>query len=142
VRPEFGSRIVRKFKDEQDMVSAKIAERRIKEIEDLAKGWGKLVAREAYPNGPELDVSLADMEDIAAAASRALVAGVVETLAGDQSEKLGKEHPCPTCGKHCELEQKPRPITVRGGTATLDEPVAHCSACRRDFFPSASSVEG
>ena len=43
------------------MASKELSERKLKEIEEVARGWGKLLAREAYPEGPGLDVSLADM---------------------------------------------------------------------------------
>lgn len=33
------------------------------------------------------------------------------------------------------LERPSRPIQVRGRPADLVEPAAHCSTCRRDFFP-------
>jgi len=35
----------------------------------------------------------------------------------------------------CLLETVPCPVVVRGGDATLNEPVGHCPTCRRDFFP-------
>jgi hypothetical protein len=34
------------------------------------------------------------------------------------------------------VDKAPRTIQVRGGTIPYDEPVCHCPACRRDFFPS------
>ena len=34
------------------------------------------------------------------------------------------------------VSTEPRTIQVRGGTIHYDEPVCHCPACRRDFFPS------
>jgi hypothetical protein len=123
------------------MASKEARERRLQEIQEIAEGWGKIVAREAFPNGPGLDVSLADMEEFAIAASRGLVKGAVETMAGAQGEQFAEEAPCPTCGKVCRLDRRPRPVVVRGGNATLDEPVAHCPACRRDFFPSAARAE-
>jgi len=46
--------------------SKELSERKLKEIEEVARGWGKLLAREAYPEGPGRDVSLADMEDVVA----------------------------------------------------------------------------
>lgn len=124
------------------MVNAKITERRIKEIEELAKGWGKLIARQAFPDGPGLDVCLTDMEDIAIAASRALVGGALEQMIDQQGLKLGSQCPCPTCQKLCEVKKKPRTINVRGGKASHEELVGHCSTCRRDFFPSAAGAEG
>ncbi len=123
------------------MSSKELSERKRQEIEEIARGWGKLLAREAFPDGPGLDVTLADMEEIAVMASKAVVEGAVETMTEKQSEVIGQHAPCPTCSRVCELERKPRPVVVRGGAATLDEPVGHCPTCRRDFFPSASCIE-
>jgi hypothetical protein len=123
------------------MMSKEARERKLKEIQEVAEGWGKMIAREAFPDGPGLDVTLADMEEYAVAASRALVKGAVESMTTTQGEELGEEAPCPTCGKMCLLKKKWRRVVVRGGEAHLDEPVGHCPACRRDFFPSASGIE-
>lgn len=119
------------------MAVARLSERKWKEIQQIAEGWGKLLAREGFPSGPGLDVTLADMEEIAALAAQAVVKGAIETMTQDQAEALGEAADCPTCGKPCPLQRKSREVTVRGGTATLAEPVAHCRRCRRDFFPSA-----
>jgi hypothetical protein len=123
------------------MAMGKLSEQKLKEIEEIAESWGKLLAREAFPGGPALDVSLAEMEEVASRACKAMVRGTVETTTGEQAKLLPEELPCPTCETMCAVKRKPRPITVRGGQATLDEPVAHCPTCRRDFFPSAASVE-
>ncbi len=123
------------------MSSKELSERKRHEIEEIARGWGKLLAREAFPDGPGLDVTLADMEEIAVMASKAVVEGAVETMSEKQSEVIGQQALCPTCSRVCALKRKPRPVVVRGGTATLDEPVGHCPTCRRDFFPSASCIE-
>jgi hypothetical protein len=123
------------------MASGRLSERKLKEIEEIAAGWGKLLAQEAFPDGPGLDVTLADMEEVAARAAKAIVQGTVETMTSQQAKQFDSQLACPTCGKMCEVTRKPRPITVRGGKATLDEPVAHCPACRRDFFPSACGAE-
>jgi hypothetical protein len=130
-----------KFKEEQHMASKEARERKLKEIQEVAEGWGKMIAREAFPQGAGLDVTLADMEEIAAAASRALVKGAVEEMTGDQGKQFGPEASCPTCQRRCPLQWKPRAVIVRGGAATLEEPVGHCPTCRRDFFPSASGTE-
>jgi hypothetical protein len=68
------------------MASREARERRLKEIQEVAAGWGKIIAREAFPDGPGLDVTLADMEEFAIAASRALVQGAVEAMTGEQGE--------------------------------------------------------
>ena len=119
------------------MSSMKLSEQKLNEIREVAEGWGKLLAHEAFPDGPGLDVSLADMEDIVAVATGAMVKGSVETMTGQQAESLGEEATCPSCGRSCKLKRKPRDLAVRGGKASLDEPLAHCTRCRRDFFPSA-----
>ena len=126
-----------KFKDEQDMATKVLSERKLRQIEEIAAGWGKLLARESFPGGPGLDVSLADMEDIVARATNSIVSGAVETMTADQAGQLGEQAACPGCGKMCKLKRKTRSMAVRGGNASLAEPVGHCPTCRRDFFPSA-----
>ena len=123
------------------MASREARERKLKEIQEIAAGWGEIIAREAFPDGPGLDVTLADMEEFAIAASRALVKGAVETMTGAQGAQFGEEAPCPICGRLCPLGRESRPVVVRGGDAPLGEPVGHCPTCRRDFFPSAAGAE-
>jgi len=122
------------------MSNAKLGDEKLREIEELAFGWGKLLANEAFPDGPDLNVTLAEMEEISARASKALVGGAISTMADQQAQTFDEPQPCPTCGKLCEVQRQARSIAVRGGPAELNEPVAHCSTCRRAFFPSASSV--
>ena len=123
------------------MASAETMERRLQQIEELARGWGEILAQEAFPDGVGLDVDLFTMEEFACTAAKALVGGAVTTMTQRQSQQLADEQACPNCGKACRLDHRPRPIQVRGGKANLAEPVAHCPACRRDFFPSTPSAE-
>ena len=52
---------------------------------DLAKGWGKLVAQQAFGDeGPGLDMDLTTMEQIAMHASRALIPGAIGTMVAQQ----------------------------------------------------------
>ncbi len=113
----------------------------LREVEELAQGWGRLLAESVFPNGVGLDVDLWTMEEVAATATRALVRGAVEAMTAAQADALGPDHPCPECGRRCRLDHRARSIQVRGGVADLEEPVAYCSTCRRDFFPSASGAE-
>lgn len=119
------------------MSFAKSAAAKREEIEELARHWGELLAREVYPQGPGLDVSLADMEEMVAHATRAIVQGAIGQMTEDQAQLLAAEQACPTCGRACPIRRKSRAVAVRGGSVELDEPVAHCPKCRRDFFPSA-----
>jgi hypothetical protein len=121
------------------MARAHLSEADLAALRQLAKRWGKVVARHAFgPDGPGLDIDLAAMEDVACAAAQGLTEGTVEHLLEQQAAQLPAPHPCPTCGQLCPAHQEPRPLRIRGATVEHREPVCHCPTCRRDFFPSAS----
>jgi hypothetical protein len=44
---------------------------------------------------------------------------------------------CPACGREQVIATKTRVVTSLDGPVELLEQVAHCPACRRNFFPSA-----
>jgi hypothetical protein len=139
---EAGGLVNRKFKDEQKMVKKQSDAEKLAELKELARGWGKLLAAEAYgPEGPGLDVDLASMEELAVQAARAMVEGSLESLIQQQADRLGEAQTCPECGSVHRLKRRARLFQVRSGQFELEEPVAHCSTCRRDFFPSADGTE-
>ncbi|MBI2824705.1 MAG: hypothetical protein HYX69_08470 [Planctomycetia bacterium] len=74
-----------------------------REIEELARAWGQLLAREAFPEGVGLDTDLFTMEELAVTAAKALVRGAVQTMTGDQTETLDAQRACPSRGKVCRL---------------------------------------
>ena len=125
-----------------------MAGRRLKQedllaIHQLAKQWGKIVARQAFgEEGPGLDVDLDAMEDVAVAAARGLTQGTVEQLLGQQAERLTDLPACPICRRPCPPHPEPRPLHIRGAQVEHREPVCHCPTCRRDFFPSTPLPEG
>ena len=47
---------------------------------------------------------------------------------------------CPKCEQNCSVDTTTRNVHSIDGTIELTETVAHCSRCRRSFFPSASST--
>ena len=108
----------------------------LQHVREVAAQWGKIIARNAFGDqGPGLDVDLAAMEAVAAAAAQGLTQGTLEVLLEQQAQALGQQQPCPGCGQPCPLTREERPLAVPGGALTYPEPVAHCPACRRDFFP-------
>ena len=125
------------------MATRKLGPDDLKRIEELAKGWGKIIVRQQWgEQGPGPDVTLTQMEEVAMTAVRALLAGTLEVGTLQQAVQLGEQQGCPECGRLCPLEREPRPIVVRTGTTfEHQEPKGHCPACRRDFFPSASAAE-
>jgi hypothetical protein len=111
----------------------------LQEIRDLAQGWGKIVARRAFGDvGPGLDVDFDTMEQIALAAAAGLTEGTLATALEQQSRALTEDQPCPACGTLCPVRREPLALTTPGATVSHSEPVCHCPACRRDFFPPAA----
>jgi hypothetical protein len=126
----------------QLMSKQKVTEEDLQAISQLAYKWGKIVSRQAFgEQGPGLDVDLTTMENVAVAALRGLLAGTLEHASAQQASQLGTHQPCPDCGQDCLIQHQPRTVTTRGGTFEHNEPVCHCTRCRRDFFPSTSPVE-
>lgn len=106
------------------------------ELRHLAAQWGKIVARRAFGDGgPGLDVDFDTMEQIAHAAATGLAEGTLQTLLEGQTAALGDEQPCPDCGRPCPVGRQERRLRAKGADLRPSEPVCHCPACRRDFFP-------
>ena len=113
----------------------------LQELRALASGWGKIIARRAFGDaGPGRDVDLDAMEQVAQAAAAGLTEGTLQTCLEQQAHALEDEQPCPACGRPCPVQREPRPLAVRGGRLEHSEPVCHCPACRRDFFPPAAAA--
>jgi len=110
-------------------------------VERLAEGWGKVVARRVHDEvGPELDLDADDIEQMAITAARAVARGTIADLLERKAALLGPEQACPTCRRPGAVRRRPRAIDFWGGEVNYAEPVCHCPACRRDFFPSAAGV--
>lgn len=125
-----------KCKAGRPMPKRKLSSDQLAAVKELAKQWGKIVAKNAYgPDGPPLDADFDEMEQIAAAATAGLVEGTLEHLTSQQAQRLPDELPCPTCQTSCPVQTRPRKVVARGAAVTLQEPAAHCPNCRRDFFP-------
>lgn len=107
------------------------------DLRAMAYGWGKIVSRRAYgEQGPGLDLDFDSIESLAVDIGQAVVRGTIEEILKTQFQRLGAQQSCPQCAQACPVDKAPRTIQVRGGTVQYDEPVCHCPACRRDFFPS------
>jgi hypothetical protein len=128
---------VRKFKDEHTMPFTKSQPEDLSPLREMAYGWGKVASRRAYgDDGPGLDIDFDSIESTAVEIGQAVIRGAVEEALKTQLKLLGDHQPCPECARACRVTTAPRTIQIRGGTITYDEPVCHCPACRRDFFPS------
>src|SRR5438874_4829376 len=123
------------------MATSNLTPQELQKIRELAAGWGRIVARRAFGDtGPGLDIDLLALEQVADAAARGLTEGTLAALLEQQAQALPPEQPCPECGHLCPVAHDPRPLVGHGGAVTYDEPVCHCPACRRDFFPPAAGL--
>jgi hypothetical protein len=126
-----------KFKDEHTMPFTKGQPEDLSKLRDMAYGWGKVASRRAYGDeGPGLDIDFDSIESMAVEMGQAVIKGAIEETLKAQLKFLGDHQPCPKCAKACPVDTVSRTIQVRGGPVEYNEPVCHCPACRRDFFPS------
>jgi hypothetical protein len=84
------------------------------------------------------DVRFNVLESAAHALGRAVAQETTERLTLARAERLCEPQLCPTCGGQCPVVYQQRPLETIDGPIELCEPVCHCPACRRAFFPSAS----
>jgi hypothetical protein len=85
-----------KCKAGRPMPKRKLSSEQLAAVKELAKQWGKIVAKNAYgQDGPPLDADFDEMEQLAAAATAGLVEGTLEHLTQQQAQRLPDELPCP-----------------------------------------------
>jgi hypothetical protein len=110
-----------------------LSPKELQELRDLAVHWGEIIARRT---GGDLDLDLDAMEQIAQAASQGLIEGTLQTLLRRRADACTEPQPCPACGRLCPVTHEDRTIHLQDGQpVTHREPLCHCPACRRDFFP-------
>src|SRR5262249_24240854 len=123
------------------MAASPLTPQELQILRDLAAQWGQIVARRAFGDaGPGLDGDFTALEQVAAAAAHGLTEGTLTTLPEQQAQALPADQPCPDCGQACPVAREPRRLAGKGTPLTYREPVCHCPACRRDFFPSAARL--
>ena len=121
------------------MTAGALTSQQLQNLRDFAAQWGKIIARRAFgDDGPPLEADLFTLEQAAQAAAQGLLQGTLTTLLELQAQALPDAQPCPDCQQLCPVQREDRPLDCRGGSVTYAEPVCHCPACRRDFFPSAA----
>ncbi len=100
-----------------------------------------LLAKEKYESGrPPINTTFAEIEDFGHQAGRMLGRSLDENLTLKHADHF-QEATCPTCAALGESNaadnKKTRPLQTQDGEIPLAERAFHCSACERDFFPSA-----
>lgn len=84
------------------------------------------------------NVRFTELESAGHKFGRRVAQVTTETLALLTAERMTEPQNCPDCGQRSPVVNRPRELETVDGPIELSEPVCHCSACRRDFFPSAS----
>lgn len=79
---------------------------------------------------------LCELEGISQSLAKRLGCVSLSRAVREVAAGCGTEAACPTCGQACPVEMTKREVKGVSGPIELMEPAAHCSACRRDFFPS------
>jgi hypothetical protein len=107
-------------------------------LRELAAEWGKIVSKRTFgDDGPGLDIDFRTMEQIATAAAQGVTEGALQQMLAQQAQKVPEQSPCPACGRLCATQPHTRTLVAQGATVQQTEQIAHCPACRRDFFPPA-----
>jgi hypothetical protein len=86
------------------------------------------------------DARFVELESVGHRVGRAVAQAVTERLAWERAERLTEPQPCPICKRPSPVKYRTRLMETVDGPIELEEPVCNCSACRRDFFPSASKI--
>lgn len=120
------------------MSTSRFTAEELDRLRALAAEWGKIVSKRAFgEDGPGLDVDFRTMEQIATAAAQGLTEGALQQMLQQQARKVPERVPCPVCGEPCPTRSHTRTLRAQGATVQQAERIAHCPACRRDFFPPA-----
>lgn len=110
------------------------------ELEQWAGQLGEILSKRMFgEQGPDLQTSLVDLEQLLGPVLEQLAAGFLGAAVTQQSERLPGELACPTCGEGClpVTTSGARTMTTEHGDFTWQEPACHCDRCQRSFFPAA-----
>lgn len=131
-----------KFKEGLEMGISTAVESKQAELLQVARLLGENLSRQAFgERGPDLQVTLADLEQFLRPLMAAMAGGFLAVSAEEQTGRLSRALPCPTCGRECLRSERPRTLRAEQGSLTWSEPVCYCSRCERSFFPPANRSE-
>lgn len=131
-------REISKAKEGHEMAMSKTIEAKREELVQAARLLGENLSRRSFgERGPDLNVTLADLEGFLRPLMQAMAGGFLAVSADEQAQRLGETLPCPTCGRACSREERERTLTAADGPVTWSEPVCHCEHCDSVFLPRA-----
>jgi len=122
------------------MGSTAAAKGKTEELNRWAEQLGEILAQKAFgEKGPDLQTSLAEMEQLLGPFLEHMAAGFLQKSVTQQAERLPDEVPCPTCGEGCvpATAAQERWMTTEHGDFRWQERTCFCDRCQRSFFPAA-----
>src|SRR5216683_7943906 len=101
------------FKEGCEMSLTKTIEAKRDELVQSARLLGENLSRRSFgERGPDLNVTLADLEGFLRLLVQAMAAGFLSVSASEQAERLAETLPCPACGRECSREDHERTLTA------------------------------
>lgn len=94
--------------------------------------------RDVHPIPQVQGLTFSDIERTAHAIGQRIAARITAEALAHAAEEQAEFAACPQCQNSTRVTRKKREIRTLDGPIEYLEPAAHCVACRRDFFPSAS----
>jgi len=99
-------------------------------------GVSQLAGEPSATTDPDFDTDFDTMEPIAETAAAGLAEGTLATSSNGKPSASEPSRIVPTVVRAAPFLTSRAPGNGPDGSMTHNEPVAHCPACRRDFFPS------
>src|SRR5882672_5894820 len=92
-------------KEGYEMPMSKTVEAKREELIQAARLLGENLSRRSFgERGPDLNVTLADLEGFLRPLVQAMAGGFLAVSASEQAQRLAETLPCPTCGRECSPE--------------------------------------
>ena len=111
---------------------------REQEIVELLGRLSELLVEEQREQGVyEQTPHLCELECASLALGQRLSRVSLTRAVAEAAAESDVQAACPTCGEQRPVMTKSRTVQSVSGPIDAIEPVGHCPACRRDFFPSA-----
>jgi len=114
------------------------------EEQNLFNALVAMLAKRGFgEDGPPRETTFAQIEQFGHQAGRMVARAIDAQLADQHASHFNDAEPCPTCDEKCPSKESPHDLKIQteDGEMTLHEPACDCPTCRREFFPSACSIE-
>ena len=95
---------------------------------------------DAHPIPDTKGLTFSDIERTAHAVGQRVATAITADALASAADAQAEFAACPQCRHSTRVTRKKREVRTLDGPVEYREPAAHCVACRRDFFPSASAT--